>query len=74
MWEVMLRLRRFPLSAGRRMLMTIEWVDLIAVPKCNSCKYCSIRTQRDGIDRNIAFPAGRPTSRLHSGPLSSGLL
>jgi len=26
-----MRLRRFPLSAGRRMLMTIEWVDLIAI-------------------------------------------
>jgi hypothetical protein len=26
-----MRLRRFPLSAGRRMLMTIEWVDFMAV-------------------------------------------
>jgi hypothetical protein len=26
-----MRLRRFPLSAGRRMLMTIEWVDLMAI-------------------------------------------
>jgi len=26
-----MRLRRFPLSAGRRMLMTIERVDLMAI-------------------------------------------
>jgi hypothetical protein len=30
-WRFAMRLRRFPLSAGRRMLMTIEWVDFIAI-------------------------------------------
>jgi hypothetical protein len=28
-----MRLRRFPLSAGKRMLMTIEWVDLMAISR-----------------------------------------
>jgi hypothetical protein len=28
-----MRLRRFALSVGRRMLMTIEWVDLMAISK-----------------------------------------
>src|SRR5579863_10667628 len=44
-WRFAMRLRRFPLSAGRRMLMTVEWADLMLSPKCNYCKHCNIRAE-----------------------------
>jgi hypothetical protein len=38
-----MRLSRFPLSAGKRMLMTVDWVAFKAISlQCNSHKYCSM--------------------------------
>src|SRR5437016_635137 len=44
-WRLAMRLRRLSLSVGRRMLMTTERVFLVflmAILRCNCCKYCSI--------------------------------
>src|SRR5450631_4552346 len=51
-----MRLRRFPLSAGRRMLMTIERVDFMAISTCNFCKHCNILVQETTDEPFLKVP------------------
>src|SRR6266851_4991054 len=53
-WRFAMRLRRFPLAAGRRMLMTIEGADFMEVPRCNYCKYCSRIAERN-LSRDVVI-------------------